>query len=175
MLGETLPVLPLHSIISGAFSAQRDNGTQPFGPDLDGRVGYAIRARHSTDDGANFSAFYTDNRGDQDLHNGGEYAWANRFALLGFDWPINPDWTLLGEAVSGITNMGLAPSPNVEARYNAQYLMAARNAGLWTYSLRVERFRDKEGDFSAELNDQNGHAATFAILRQQDNWRLGLS
>jgi hypothetical protein len=174
VFGETLPILPLQSIVSGGFAAQRREGSQPFGPDLDGRVGYAIRARHSIDDGPNFSAFYTDNRGDRDLHDGDEYAWANRFAVAGFDWPINPDWTLLGEAMNGITNMGFPPGPNVEARYNTQYLMAARTAGQCTYSLRIERFRVKEGDFSAELNDQNGRAATFAIQRQQDSWRFGL-
>ena len=174
MFGETLPVLPLQSILSGPFSAQRNDGTQPFGPDLDGRVGYALRVRHSVDDGASFSAFYTNNRGDKDLHDGDEYAWANRFALIGFDWPINPDWVLLGEALSGITNMGFAPGPNVEARYNTQYLMLARSAGAFTYSLRVERFRVKEGDFSAELNDQDGRAATFAVQLQQAQWRFAV-
>jgi len=174
VLGETLPVLPLQSILNGPFSDQRNDGTQPFGPDLDGRVGYALRLRHSVDDGANFSAFYTDNRGDQDLHSGDEYAWANRFALIGFDWPINPDWILLGEALSGITKMGFAPGPNVEARYNTQYLMLARTSGNWTYSLRAERFRIKEGDFSAELNDQDGKAATFAVQLQQAQWRFAM-
>lgn len=91
VFGEALPVLPLQTILNGPFSAQRDDGTQPFVLDLDGRVGYALRMRHSVDDGATFSAFYTNKRGDQDLHNGDEYAWANRFGVVGFDWPINPD------------------------------------------------------------------------------------
>ena len=52
--------------------------------------------------------------------------------------------------------------------------MLARSAAAWSHSLRAERFRVNEGDFSAELNDQNGRAATFAVQFQQAQWRFAV-
>jgi hypothetical protein len=158
----------------GVFAAQRDAGTQAFGPDLDGRLGGTLRVRRALASGVNLSAFYTDNRGDQDLHDGDEYAWRNRFGIVGFSVPLDADWTVLAESLWGRTEMGFAPGPNVQARFAAQYLLLSRSVGSWVWSGRVDRFRIKEQDFSsAEQNDQRGYAITLAAQRSIGNWRLG--
>ncbi len=66
--GEALPLLPLPSLRDPRrFGAQRVDGTQPFGPNLDGRLGFALRGRYDNGSGIRFSAFYTDNGGDQNI------------------------------------------------------------------------------------------------------------
>ncbi len=173
--GEALPLLPLPSLRDPRrFGAQRSDGTQPFGPDLDRRLGYAVRGRYDTGSGFRLSAFYTDNRGDQDLHNGDEYAWNTTFALLGFDWSIDEQWTLLGEVLHGDTLMGFPPGPNVDFDFNAAYLLLSFQEGAWTYSARIDTFHISEIDRSfGELNRQNGNALTLAVLREWRDWRFG--
>lgn len=175
VFGETLPLLALPSLRdSGAFRFQGDDGSQPFGKDLDGRPGYALRARQSFVSGGHVNAYFTDNRGDRDLH-GDEYAWHTRFGILGFDHPLGDAWTLLGEWMRGRTNMGFPPGPNVSFGFDAAYLAASRSVGLWTITGRAEAFHINELDRSvAERNTQNGTGATIAALRNAGEWRLGI-
>lgn len=175
LYGEALPLLPLPSLGDAQrFGAQRTDGTQPFGPDLDGRIGYALRGRFDTGQGLRLSAYYTDNRGDQDLHSGDEYAWNSQFAVLGFDWQVSERWTLLGEALHGDTLMGFPPGPNVNIGFDAAYLLLSFQDGPWTWSGRIEAFHIGEKDRSSgELNTQDGRALTLAVLREWSNWRIG--
>jgi hypothetical protein len=177
VFGESLPLLPLPSLRNtaprGGFGAQRDDGSQPLSCDLDGRPGFLLRARQSLADGGHINAFFTDNRGDRKLH-GDEYAWHTRFGVLGFDQPLNDEWTLLGEVMHGRTNMGFPPGPNVAFAFDASYLALSRSVGLWTISTRAEAFHINELDRSAgERNTQNGIGGTFAVLRNAGDWRLG--
>jgi hypothetical protein len=173
--GETLPLPKLISLDrTDQFSKQRNDGTQPFGPDLDKRPGYSVRLRYEILDGPLFSAFYTDNRGDRKLHDGDEYAWQTRFSVVGVDWAFNPHWRLLSEAQSGSTNMGFPPGANVQTDFTARYLLLSYSYSNWILSARVETFEVKERDFSpAELNDQEGSATTLAVLYRMGGWRLG--
>ncbi len=173
--GEALPLLPLPSLRDPRrFGAQRVDGTQPFGPDLDGRLGFALRGRYDNGSGIRFSAFYTDNGGDQDLHNGDEYAWNTNFAVIGFDWNFAERWTLLGEVMRGNTLMGFPPGPNVDLDIDAAYVLLSFQDGAWTYSGRIDAFHIAEIDRSiGELNTQNGTALTLAVLREWQDWRFG--
>jgi hypothetical protein len=179
--GETLPILPLPSLRDqppGAFSAQRDDGSNPFGPDLDGRPGFALRSRNSLSNGAHVSLFFTDNRGDRKLHglttDQSEYAWHTRFGQLGFDFPLTENLTLLGEWLRGRTNMGFPPGGNVSFDFDASYLMLSQAITNWTLSARAESFHINELDQSAgERNTQNGAGVTLAALRNSGDWRLG--
>jgi hypothetical protein len=172
--GEALPLPPLQTLADGtAFGAQRDVGTQPFGPDLDSRLGYSLRWR-ARGESLSYSLFATNNRGDQDLHDGDEYSWRNRFVLGGLSWQIDQDWSLLAETLHGRTNMGFAPGPNVQAAYRAHYLMLSRSWDSYTASVRLDDFRVRELDFTAEANSQAGKALTLALLRQLGNVRFGI-
>lgn len=174
--GEALPLLPLASLrAANQFGEQRSDGSQPFGPDLDGRAGFAVRARYDNGSGLRLSALVTDNRGDRDLHDGDEYAWSTRFGVAGFDWALTPEWTLLGELLHGRTLMGFPPGANVDFGFDAAYLLLSRRFAQWTISGRVEAFHISERDRSiAELNTQNGQALTLAVLREHGDWRFGV-
>lgn len=175
VFGEALPLLALPSLRdNGGFKFQRNDGSQPFGGDLDGRPGFALRAKQNFVGGGHISAFFTDNRGDRKLHND-EYAWHTRFGILGFDQPLGDTWTVLGEWMHGRTNMGFPPGPNVSFDFDAAYLAASRSVGLWTITGRAEAFHIKELDRSvAERNTQNGTGATLALLRNDGEWRFGI-
>jgi hypothetical protein len=179
--GEALPLLALPALRDNTiFGRQRNDGSQPFGPDLDHRPGYSVRMRHATLADSHFSAMWVDNRGDQALHDQDEYAWNTHFLVLGFDTKLAEDWTLLGELLRGKTLMGfpgavaITPAPNVQFAFNASYLTLSHSRGLWTQSLRIENFHINERDRSpGERDTQNGNAITFCVLRNAQDWRLG--
>jgi hypothetical protein len=175
VLGESLPLLNLPSLRApDQFFLQRDDGSQPFGPDLDGRIGYTLRVRQSFAGGAHVSAAWVDNRGDRKLHDGDEYAWNTQFAIIGFDLPLSDDWMLLGEAIHGRTLMGFPPGANVNFGFDASYLTLSHSVERWTHSVRLEAFHISERDYSiGELNTQNGVSATVALLYGLDDWRFG--
>lgn len=173
--GEALPLMPLPSLQDpSAFGRQRPDGSQPLGPDLDGRIGYALRSRFNFVDGGGIRLAYTDNRGDRFLYND-EYSWHTRFAVLGFDYRLGNDWTLLGELMHGRTNMGFGPGANVSFDLDASYLLLSRAYQSWTYSVRLENFHLGERDRSVgELNSQNGNGITFAVINNLGDWRFGV-
>lgn len=142
VLGEVLPLPALDSLSDdGAFGHQRDDGTKPFGPDLDGRTGYAWRARYGDPHRFRVLATVSDNRGDRGLHRG-EYAWRTRYALLG-EWQPGEHWTLAGEWIDGDSGMGLRTGPHVDPDFSAAYLLASwAPADDWRWSARIEALRD---------------------------------
>ena len=84
---------------AGMFGEQRDDGTKPFGKDLDNRPGYALRMNYLSDR-LTINAAWVDSRGDTELHRG-EYAWCTRFAMLGASWFATPEVELLFEVTRG--------------------------------------------------------------------------
>jgi hypothetical protein len=176
VLGEVLALPSLPSLSDdGVFGHQRDDGTRPFGPDLDGRPGYALRARYGSPNGFRVLATRFDNRGDRGLHRG-EYAWRTQFSLLGGEWSIDPRWTLAGEWMEGRSGMGFAPGPRVDIDFDAAYLLASFALDeRWRFSARIESFDIEDRDGIAEDSDDRGHAQSLSVLRNVgESWRLGL-
>lgn len=173
--GEALPLMPLPSLQdANAFARQRLDGSQPFGPDLDGRAGFSLRSRFNLAGGGGFRIALTDNRGDRFLYDD-EYSWHTRFAIAGIELPLGTDWTLLGEWMHGRTNMGFGPGANVSFDMDASYVLLSRAQQSWTFSARVESFHLGERDRSAgELNSQNGTGLTLAAINNVGSWRLGI-
>jgi hypothetical protein len=174
LYGETLPLPALFSLADPTlFGPQNDSGTKPFGPDLDGRPGYAGRLRVGTAL-SGWQLAGVDSRGDTELHRG-EYAWRSRFLLAG--WEYNPGgegWGLAAELLSGSSRMGPAGAPQASIRMHTAYLLASHGADPWRYTLRVEGFDIDDVDRSlAENNDESGYALTLAALRRFGNWRVG--
>lgn len=176
VLGELLALPSLPSLSDGGpFTHQRDDGTRPFGPDLDGRPGYALRARYGEPNSFRVLATRFDNRGDRGLHRG-EYAWRTRFALVGGEWAIDPRWTLAAEWMSGRSGMGFAPGPRVDIDFDAAYLLASFTPDeRWRLTARVESFEIQDRDGGAEDNDDRGRAYGLSAMRNiGESWRLGL-
>lgn len=176
VLGEVLPLPDLPSLADdGVFDHQRDDGTRPFGPDLDGRIGYALRARHGNPQQFRVLATISDNRGDRGLHRG-EYAWRTRFRLIGGEWQPDAHWTVAGEWIDGDSGMGVRTGPHVDLDFSAAYLLASwAPDDDWRGSARIERYEIVDRDGGAEDNSDAGHALTLSLLRSVGiDWRAGL-
>ncbi len=160
--GEVLPLPPIGSLDT-YFFRQRDDGSKPFGPDLDGNTGYSARLRYSVPQRWNIQYTWLDNRGDRALYRG-EYAWATKFHLLGFE-AGNPDgFKVAAEYMKGTTAMGLF-AVHVDAGFHAGYLLVSekRNRNRWT--ARYEVFGTSERDFTAaESNEEDGRSWTLTWM-----------
>lgn len=172
--GDVLRLPPLPTL-SEEFSEQRDDGSRPFGPDLDGRPGYAVRTRFGQRERWRFLASFVDNRGDRALYRG-EYAWHTEFAQFGFEWWPADGWTLAAEHLTGQTDMGFSDSARVDVDFETTYALASWQwHSAWRSALRIERFRITDRDGVAENNDDRGHGVTVSLFWQpDDDWRLGL-
>lgn len=162
--GETIPLPPLRSLdADGPFWRQRDDGTQPFGSDLDGHTGYSARVRYAIPQRGNLQYTYVDNGGDRALY-GDQYSWQTRFHLLGAELG-NPDTVVVAaEHLTGDTYMGVA-TPFVAAAFQSTYVLLSAKRGRNRWTARYESFSTTEEDHSAaESNDESGRAWTLAWL-----------
>jgi hypothetical protein len=173
--GETLPLPALFSLQDPAiFADQNDAGSKPFGPDLDGRPGYAARLRFG-DALTRWHLGVADNRGDLGLHKG-EYAWRTRFALAGWEHnALAEGWGYAAEVLAGDSRMGEVGRPKAHIRFHTAYLLASYGSDPWRYTLRLEAFDIDDIDRSiGENNEESGHALTLAALRELAEWRFGI-
>lgn len=160
--GEVLPLPPLGSL-QGPFALQRDDGTRPFGRDLDGKTGYSARLRYGVPQRGNVQYTYLDNNGDRELH-GNEYSWETRFHLLGAEIGDPERLVLAAEYLAGDTHMGVPTG--VAAHFRTAYLLASHKRGRNRWSMRYERFhvRDEDRLPLGENNDESGHAWTLTWM-----------
>jgi hypothetical protein len=182
--GRFLPLPPFPGRAE-LFPSQSREGTRPFGRDLDGRPGYAGRARWTAPGNralVQVSAFL--NQGDRGLH-GEQYAWDTEFRWLAAETDLPAGLRLLGEWGSGTSLMGFAPpggrSPaQVDISFDTYYLMVTREWSVLRATARYDSFqvRDRDSnplDNRLDDNRENGHAWTFALMaRLGEHWRAGL-
>jgi len=177
--GRWIPLPPLPSLAT-TFAAQSPRGTRPFGRDLDGRPGWAGRARLEAParHGAIQASIFR-NRGDRELHDG-EYALDTDFRWLGVERDFGR-FHLAGEWGSGTSAMGpRTPGERgrakVDIRFESFYLLASRRLGRARATLRYDRFLVEDRDSTAgDDNREHGHAWTLALLTPfGERWRLGL-
>lgn len=162
--GEVLPLPPLGSLADdGPFWRQRDDGTQPFGPDLDGRTGYSARLRYRVPERGLLQYTWVDNGGDRALY-GDEYSWDTRFHLISAELGDRERLLLASEVLRGETNMGLA-FPSVGAGFQAAYLLISQKAGRNRWTARYDLFSTEERDnTTAEQNDESGRSWTLTWM-----------
>ena len=178
--GRFLPLPPFPGRAE-LFPGQSGEGTRPFGSDLDGRPGYAGRARWTAPGNramAQVSAFL--NQGDRGLH-GAEYAWDTDFRWLSVETDLPAGLRLLGEWGSGTSLMGFAPpggrsAAAVDISFDTYYLMVTREWSVLRPTARYDDFRVRDRDSSPlDDNREDGHAWTFALIaRLGEHWRAGL-
>lgn len=164
--GEALPLPPLESLnADGPFWRQRDDGTQPFGEDLDGHTGYSARVRYAVPQRGNVQYTYVDNGGDRALY-GNEYSWKTSFHLLGAELG-NPEdgFVLAAEHMRGDTYMGPGTPSFVAVGFQTTYLLLSQKLGRNRWSARYELFGTEDEDRSvAEDNHESGRSWTLAWL-----------
>jgi hypothetical protein len=149
--------------LSPLFDSQRDDGTKPFGRDLDGNTGYSARVRYAVPQRGSVQYAYVDNRGDRRLYRG-EYAWATDFHVIGGEIGDPDDFLVAAEFMHGSTGMGFAPA-FVQADFDAAYALVSDKRGRNRWTARIDLFGVDEKDFSAGgNNDENGLAWTLAWL-----------
>jgi hypothetical protein len=162
VFGDTLSLPDLAALDEGGeFDAQRDDGSKPFGRDLDGNVGFSVRSSwHSVEDYV-FNFTWVDNMGDTELHHG-EYAWRTKFGIAGAAWNVTPELELLGEFSRGSSTMG--EGPGVDIDFYSVYIMASYLVNNLRYSARVEKFGIKDQDVVDDENNDTGRSYTAALM-----------
>ena len=174
--GEVVPLPPARSLAAdGTFARQREDGTRPFGEDLDDRAGWAGYARWHRSERAVIQLTRLDNRGDRHLYRG-EYAWRTELDLLGVELRPHDDLVLAGEYLDGSTGMGDRARAHVQVDLEAAYLLASWHRGAVRATLRYDTFETVDVDLSAAGgNDEQGDAWTFAFFWEpRYDLRLGL-
>ncbi|MHB0968728.1 MAG: porin family protein [Thermoanaerobaculia bacterium] len=190
---EVVPIPPLESI-ENYFVYQR-NGTTPFTSDLDGRTGYAFRARWQRGDTIVLQATHLDNRGDRNVYGveddnagpgpwnanahhwnrTGEYAWDTRF--MHYDAEVNvAAYTVAAEYIVGSTAMGHNVNWWVDTDFDSGYLLASWKPSAFRVTARYDFFAVDDIDMSAaENNEDEGDAWTVAVFWEPvPAWRVGV-
>ncbi|MEM8933631.1 MAG: hypothetical protein AAGE94_20750, partial [Acidobacteriota bacterium] len=169
VFGERLPLPPLPGLADGAgFGAQRDDGTQPFGDDLDGRVGWAASLGWLRPEAGSVRVTAYDNRGDRELHGTPgeqEYAWDTDFVVVAAEHHRGP-WSFATEWMRGSTGMGEIAGPRVQADFEATYGLVSWAADAWRFTVRYDDFEtvDRDGSSAYDPNDGSGSAWLAALL-----------
>lgn len=174
--GEKLPLPPLPSLQrDDQFGLQRDDGSQSYGEDLDGRAGHFFALRYELPERLVLQVDLWDNRGDRRLHQG-EYAWATSFRHAAAEWRATPRLIVIGEWMDGKTGMGLLTTPHVDVDFEVAYLLASWQQGPFRLSLRRDEFELIDRDNTTEPNGEVGNANTAALFYDSPSkaWRLGL-
>lgn len=165
LYNEVLPLPPLVSLRpTGPFKNQRDDGTKPFGHDLDGRTGFAERARFTLPERGAIQFAHVDNRGDRRLYDG-EYAWQTKFDVAGLELGNANATILTAEYMTGTTGMGLPdPSPNVDVAFRAAYALLSHKRGRSRWSARYDVFSAHDRIKARPAYYERGHGATVAWM-----------
>jgi hypothetical protein len=91
------------------------------------------------------------------------YAWRTRFWSAGGQHRAG-DYVLLAQLMHGSTVIGPAPGLRLDTRFDAGYLLVARDTGRWRPAARIDLFRTARTPAGAPANgDEHGHALTLAL------------
>jgi hypothetical protein len=166
--------------LGAIFPDQDVRGTTPFEHDLDGRPGFAGRARWIAPAGravVQTTAFF--NGGDRDLHDR-DYAWRTDFRWLSTEVELTRELRFLGEWGTGVSEMGFAPPgrssrSQVEIELDVLYAMLSWHHRSTRVSLRFDDFRVDDLDANpSDDNREDGSALTLAVMVSRgEHWRLG--
>ncbi|KZY59815.1 hypothetical protein A3755_14735 [Oleiphilus sp. HI0085] len=171
VLGDVLALPELSNLQDGQiFAGQRDDGTKPFGRDLDGRPGYALRSSLALDE-LNIKLTWVDNRGDTTLLHA-EYAWKTRFAMAGLAWRISEGWEFLSEASQGSSEMGAGPGIDID--FYSLYGMFSYRLNDYRISYRYDQFGIDDQDQMDQENNEFGRSHTLALMWQEEDSALRL-
>ncbi len=152
-----LPDLPVYRPGGAVPSQTRD--VRVF-REIDGRAGVHATLGYARDKWLEVAAMHYDNRGDPLRLENGQYSWHTRFDHLSVTLQFADGWELIGQGMRGRTEMG---SDAVDVQFRAWYLLASREIGPGTATLRHDEFQTVDRDMTAaDSNDEHGSAWALA-------------
>jgi hypothetical protein len=135
----------------------------------DGRTGWYAGASWRATGLGGVAVLRYDNEADPSTHSGGAspvFSWHTEFWSSGAELDIG-DVVLLGQAMSGSTEIAPSPHFRTTTDFRAAYLLAGWNRGVLRPAIRVDVFSTDQLPRSIEERvREHGEAATFAL-----NWR----
>lgn len=155
-----LPAIP--TIQSNGTFKDQAPWVQPF-HEIDDRLGFYSGLSWSNLDNIATHIYYYDNRADQMMFDGFQYAWKTRFVATDLKLQFYSGIEILSQFMSGATQMG---GKQVDVDFNAFYLLLNKNINQYTITLRYDYFNLKDQDATPDDdNNENGHAWTAALKR----------
>lgn len=179
----------MHDIVSGFDGSLREPdsvaavfGTAPpirFRPylELDHRMGAYASVDWQTPARNRLTAIVYDNRADpaREVDYAGRelYGWRTRFWNVGAQQRVG-DVVVITQVMRGSTIIEPLPGFQLDTRFAAGYVLAARDVGRWRPAVRVDLFQSKQTPGAGEVaRDEHGHAITLALnWRPDDRWRV---
>jgi hypothetical protein len=166
LLHETLPLPDLApSFVPASSDAFRE---------LDNRIGYHFYFEDEWLDHGKLLAGYYDNNADAKVVKNKQWAWATRFAHVGFKWMFTENLELLGQYMLGDTLM-VSPGSRRDLVFNdfhSAFVLLSKNSGSHRWSARLEEFAVIDRDsIKTDMNQEYGKAATLSYrYRMSTHW-----
>jgi len=147
--------------------------------EIDGRVGWYAGASLRRQGVGEARALRYDNRADQTVFDGWQYAWLTRFSAFGLRVELPRGITLLGQHMRGDTHMGRTPAgmEAVLVPFETSYALISVPIRRHRLTLRYDRFETDDTDALPELdpNGESGDAWTAAwIFEATDQIRIAV-
>ncbi|HEX5340224.1 MAG TPA: hypothetical protein VFX47_05040 [Gammaproteobacteria bacterium] len=164
-LNHTLPLSDSPAFWPGGPFAGAKSDTNPF-LSVDSRLGFYVTADWQYLDRIKLLAAHYDNRANPVAFADGEIGWHTRFDELGLRWHPLQELELIAQYLKGDTLAGrYATTRSVYNRFSSWFVLASESRGPHRVSLRYERFRVTDEDYTP-LDDNNewGDAWTAAYL-----------
>ncbi len=174
-LFERLPLAPLPNFRIGTGSAPgQADAVDPF-KELDHRAGFYVAANLNHDDGHKLRALYYDNRANNRIFDGRQYAWHTQFVALSAATAILDDTDIVAQGMLGRTTMASFPTFTVaDNDFASAFILLSRKWDNHRVSARAEVFDINDKDLSIDdPNSEHGTALTFSyVYRPSPQQRL---
>ncbi|MBB1487566.1 hypothetical protein [Oceanospirillum sediminis] len=165
VLGEKLEIPHFPALDNALIDQARDS--DPFHEE-DGKPGYMVSLELSLERRKQIQLGYYDSNTDPYSLTNGQYGWHTRFLFAGINWPVDRNWSLQGQIMSGDT---LMQSPQrvdvVNNRFQSAYLSLGWKSGKQRLNARLEEFSVTDRDNTPQdNNNEYGKALTLSYRYQ---------
>lgn len=161
VLGETLDI-PHFPALDNALIDQSRN-SDPFHEE-DGRPGYMVSSELSLTRQKQIQLGYYDSNTQPYSLTNGQYGWHTQFVFAGLKWPINQNWSIQGQIMSGDTLMQSTQRVDVvNNRFQSAYLSLGWKSGKQRLNARLEEFSVTDRDTTPlDNNNERGKVLTLS-------------
>jgi hypothetical protein len=176
--GDRLAYAPVPGMEPGMPFEENARWVQPM-VEVDGRVGWYAGATLERAGLIELRGLRYDNRGDQTVFDGWQYAWLTRFSAFGLRLELPWGIELVGQHIRGETHMGRTPSGEeaVLSPFETTFGLVSVPIRRHRLTFRYERFETGDEDALPDLdpNEETGDAWTAAYMFEAtESQRLAL-